>query len=178
MDDKMEEVEIKQFIQAQIEQAKSKLPAKNLPILEEALNKVCLEGSSLKDALNIPQNLIDGYYERGYHFFNSGKFDEALPIFQFLSQLDNKEPRYILAIAATLHQMKNYDEAVVYYLLYGTLDLTNPMPYYHMYDCFSKLGSSDLGANALKAASQRAGQNPRYAELKTKLDLEIASFKS
>lgn len=174
MVNKIENPELKAEIKAELDKQKSNLTSNQLPIFEEALNKAVLEGASLKDALKIPQSIIDGYYETGYLYFNSGKFDKALPIFQYLHTLDSTDTRYLLAIAVTLHQMKKYEEAAGTYILYEILDPTNPMPYYHLYDCFSNMNQPVLAVNALKSASRVAGDNPKYTQLKNKIDVEIA----
>lgn len=172
----IENIDISQLIKTKLDKEKSKLPANTLPLLEEALNKVLVEGLSIKEALNIPQMMIDGYYENGYYLFKSGKFKEAIKVFQFLSFFDALDRRYVLAIATTFHQMKSYVDAAGYYLEYAALDPTNPMPYYYLYDCFTKMNHPLLAYNALKKAQQIAGENPEYAQLKNKLDLEIVNL--
>lgn len=174
---KIETVDASPLIKMELDKEKS-LPANALPMIEEALNKVLGEGLSIKEALNIPQMMIDGYYETGYHLFKSGKFKDALQIFQFLSFFDGMDRRYSLAIAATYHHMKSYIDASGYYLEYAALDPTNPMPYYHLFDCFTKMGHPLLAYNALKMSQQIAGEDPQYATLKHKIDLEIVHLES
>jgi len=167
--------QIKEHIAQTLEMAKTKLPAKALPSLEEALNKALLEDKTAKEALGMPQSMVEEYYKIAYHLYKGGKFKEALEIFNYLRFLDGMDMRFTWAIAATNHLMKNYQVAAGNYILYESLDPTNPMAFYHLHDCFKKMGQSDLAMNALKTAKRLAENNPRYAELLGKLELEITN---
>jgi len=168
--------EIKQQIHAVM--AKGNTPPKAVHLIEETLLRMQEENLSAKEALGFSSELIDEIYDYGFHLFQSGKFKEALPVFFLLQQLDTADPRFIFAVAATHHHLKNYEEAAGHYMLYEILDSTNPLPYYHMYDCFTKLGDSYLAINALKVAKNLTENNPRYAELQGKIDLELKRLKS
>jgi tetratricopeptide (TPR) repeat protein len=88
------------------------------------------------------------------------------------------DPRYVFAIAATHHHMKNYDEAAGYYMLYEALHPTDPIPYYHLYDCFRKTNNPELAENALRAAFRLAEKDSKYEDLKTKIEMELKQFQS
>jgi len=168
--------ELRELVHAVIE-SKENIPSKAAPLIEETLLKMDREGLSLKEALEIPSSFIDGIYLQGYHFFQSGKYEEALPFFHSLQQLDPGDSRLTFAIAATLHHLKRYEEAAGYYFLYTVSDLTHPLPYYHMYDCFTKMGQSALASAVLQQAGRLAEQAPEHATLKGKIALELDHLK-
>lgn len=172
INDVIEEIEVA------IEKERKALPPESLPIFEKALDKMLSENLSVKEALEMPEETLKEFYEKGYYFFKSGKFQEALTIFKLLRLLDDKEPHYVHALAVTHHQMKHYEDAVYDYLLYTTYDPTNPIPYYHLSDCFTKLGKPLLTLRALTTASELAGIQPEFKEWKDKLDMEIANFQA
>lgn len=180
MVNKMESMEeIKRRIHVAIEEVQDKMPPKAAPLVEEALIKMETENLTAREVMGISQDVMEEIYEHGYHFFQSGKYKDALPIFNVLCQLDGGlDPRYTFAIAACHHHMKNYIEAIGYYMLYEVLDPTNPLPYYHMYDCFKKLNQSEMAFNVLAAAEHLADEDPKYAELKNKIELELKHLKS
>ncbi|MFI0434114.1 MAG: SycD/LcrH family type III secretion system chaperone [Parachlamydiaceae bacterium] len=166
--------ETKQLIQQALEKVKDGVPSTFLPMIEEALLKIELEGLSPAEAMGISQELIEEIYENGYHFFQSGKFKDALVIFNFLTQLaGGNDPRFTFAIAAAHHHLKNYNEAVGYYMLYEMIHPASPLPYYHLYDCFKKMGNPELALAALMTADKIAGDNPAHAGLKAKIEVEL-----
>jgi type III secretion system low calcium response chaperone LcrH/SycD len=179
MDDKMTNSdEIKKCIREVMAKDKAKIPPQAASLIEETLTRIELENLSLKDALGFSQDLIEEIYEHGYHLFQSGKYKEALPIFELLRQLDGMDPRYTFAMAASHHQIKNYSEAAGYYMLCEVLDSKNPLPYYHLYDCFTRINEPSLAAGALNAADRLAGENPQYADLKNKIEMELKHLAS
>lgn len=176
---KLENKEIKKVIHSAVQGVKDKVPAQVLPMIEEALLRIELEGMSPLEAMEIPQEFIEEIYEKGYFFYQSGKYQDALTLFNFVTYLSGgSDPRFIFAIAATHHQLKNYVEAAGYYMLYEAIHPKDPIPYYHLYDCFKKIGNPELARNALKAAGKLAEKDPRYSELKHKIDLEIQQNES
>ncbi len=169
-----EEKETQTLIRKSLDQVKDRVPPKFLPLMEEALLKIELEGLTPAEAVGIPQDMIEEMYTNGYHFFQSGKFKEALAIFNFITQLvDGTDPRFTFAIAAAHHHLKNYNEAAGYYMLYEMIHPENPLPYYHLYDCFKNLGNKELALAALITAQKIAGDDPINAALKAKIELEL-----
>jgi type III secretion system low calcium response chaperone LcrH/SycD len=169
--------EIKQQIQEVMAKDKDNLPPKSAPLIEEALKKVLAENISLKEALGFSEDIIEEIYEQGYHLFQSGKYQAALPLFSLLNLLESTNPRFIFAIAACHHHAKDYAAAAGYYMLYEGVDPVNPLPYYHLYDCFRQLGYPQLAHSALNLADRLAGDDPKYAEMKGKIELELTHLK-
>lgn len=179
MDDKQESVNaIRQQIKEVLEEEKHHLSPRIIPLMEEALVKVFEEGASPKEALNLTQDFIDEIYENGYHLFQSGKFKDALSFFNVLRNLDAMDARFTLAIAITFHRMKKYEEAVGNYVLYAALEPKDPLPYYYLYDCFSKLNLPLASARVLEVAHKLAEKDPQYADLNNRVELELANLKS
>lgn len=171
---KTELEETKQLIHSAVESIQDKVSPRFLPMIEEALIKIETKGLTPQEAMGISEDVIEEIYEQGYHFFKSGKFKDALAIFNVLVQLvGGTDSRFIFAIAATHHHMKNYVEAAGYYMLYEAANPADPLPYYHLYDCFRKNNNEELARNALKASLRLAGNDPKYADLKAKIEIEL-----
>lgn len=170
-------VEIKKQIKQVLAEEKN-MPPEAASLIEENLTKMIKEDLSLTEALGFTPDMLEEIYQEAYLFFQSGKFKEALPIFQLLRRLDGLDSRFTFAIAACNHQMKNYEEAVGNYIICEGMDPTNPFPYYHMYDCFKKMNQPELAINALKAAYQIIADDPKYAEMKGKIELELQRFET
>lgn len=139
---------------------------------EEAFEKI-LEGHCLpKEALGISDDLMEKFYSYAYQAFQAGKYNETLPVFKFLRQLDPLDSRYSFAIAASYHYKKEYLLAAGNYLVCNRVDPFNPIPYFHLYDCFLKSEHYGSALVAIQACIGIASIHPFYASLKEKALLE------
>ncbi|MBA3721563.1 MAG: SycD/LcrH family type III secretion system chaperone [Parachlamydiaceae bacterium] len=107
-------------------------------IITESLEKCLIEGVPLKKAIGMTPEMEEMLYNHGYSQFQGGKYKMALNYFNFLRYWDYTF-RYNFAIAACYQYMGNYSDAAANYILCIYLDRANPMPYFHLYDCFVKL---------------------------------------
>lgn len=147
--------------------------------LEQVINEI-VQGDGtlpLKDALGFTPADLEGLYNFGYKLFQSGKYQEALPYFIFLRQLDISSYRYSFGIAACYQHLKDYTKAAANYLFCTYLDMANPMPYFHMYHCFMNQGDVYSAFQTLKETILCASDQPAYAELKEKAKLEMRKLK-
>lgn len=165
--------QIKQDIHHIIEQFGDTIPSKAQPLIEETLAKMQADHLSLQEALGFTPAIMEVIYQHGYHFFQSGKYQDALLVFNLLHQLNPEDARFIFAIAGCHHYTKNYMEAATHYIAYELKDSQNPVPYFHLYDCFAKAGYPLIAQKALEEAFYLAGLQPKYAELKQKIQLEL-----
>ncbi len=162
-----------------LKQVQSKVPDKWRPLCEKALREVFYEGKSPSEAMNISSETIEKLYQQGYHLFKSGKFKEALEIFVVLNQLSlGTDSRFLYSIAATHHQMKQYDKAAAHYLVYQILYPTDPYPCYYLYDCFKNMGEPLMAKKSLMAVEAISKDTPSFADLKTKAQLELGRFQT
>lgn len=168
------EKEMNEAIDAALKEVKDKIPANMLPLMREAALKIHMENTPPYEAMGISKEIIEEMYAQGYHFFQSGKFKDALGQFIIVNQLaGGSDPRFLFAIAATHHQMKNYQEAAGFYMFYEALHRTDPLPYYYLYDCFKNLNEPEMAINSLRGAARLAEKIPQYASLKARIDLEL-----
>lgn len=168
----------KEDVRHLLEQIGQPLPSKAQSLVEESLAQMEINQESLSQTLGFTPEIIEIIYQHGYHLARSGKYTEAAPVFNLLRFLNSDEPRFIFATAANHHYAKNYLEAAAYYILYGAKDLQNPIPYFHLYDCFKKSGYPSVAQNALKEALRLAKLNPKYQKLKEEIQLEIDQIDS
>jgi hypothetical protein len=78
--------------------------------------------------------------------------------------------------------MKQFEEASNYYQTAAYLDPENPIPCYHMYDCFNQLDDLESAAYALQMVIFRTKNEPKYQKFyqmaKANLEGLIATIKS
>lgn len=140
--------------------------------LEDTLDKMYVEGKWPKDALGIPPESLESLYQHAYQLFQGGKYREALTCFSFLRQIDPPSFRYHFGVAACHHYLKEYDEAAGNYLFCTYMDVLNPVPFFHLYDCFVHQNDPYSALYALEKTILRAEGQPQFAVLKERAKLE------
>jgi len=145
--------------------------------LEDIGNKIFKQGMLPKDALGLSDAIIEGIYAQAYQLYNTGKYTEASHLFRMLVMLNTTEVKYILGLAACLHMLKEYQNAVQTYAMCAILDPENSVPHYHSSDCYVQMKDYLSAIISLDLAVQRAGDKPEYAKLKERASMSIESLK-
>jgi type III secretion system low calcium response chaperone LcrH/SycD len=172
VDDRSNDVKMNDDIETIIARLEATSSENGKILIREAIEKM-KNGANYIEALRLTPEVLEVIYQHGYHLFQSGKYKDALSTFEILRGLNPEDQRYAFAIAACHHFAKNYTEAIAYYIIYASFEQGDPIPFYHMYDCFLKTNHPTLAANALDEAYRRAKGNPKYHDLKEKIELEL-----
>ena len=135
---------------------------------DELLHEVFDEGKLLKDALNVSDQTIEYLYSQAYRLYKIGKFKDSSRYFHILYLLNGADLRFSMGIAACHHMQKEYQRAVEWYLVCSALDADSPLPYYHISDCFLKMGEKISALISLKMMQVRldANDDPQFAHIK------------
>lgn len=120
---------------------------------------------------------LEECYEKGYNLYKAGRYKDALPYFEILTVAHFKEPRYLMALAATKHMLKAYEAAAQGYSLCSMLDPDNPMPQFHLADCCLQTKNPVAAYVALQMAQSRCKKNPKYKALQDRVEMMIESLK-
>lgn len=165
---------IRKFVELVLDlQKEVVVPGDSREFMIDALTQSLENDTPLKDSIGITPEIIEFSYQQAYNRFQAGKYTEALPIFRFLERLDPTTARYSFATASCYHFLKQYKEAITHYLICSQCDPQNPIPYFHMYDCAKKLENPSLALAFLTKGETIAGDQPQYAQLKTRIQLEM-----
>lgn len=161
--------EVKDLILKQVEKtAKSnKLTEKEKKMQVDALSEVFLKGKPAEEAMGLDDDIMQVIYSQAYKLYNSGNFNEANQYFKFLSLLD-PTPKNFLGLAASFHQLKDYDNAIQTYFSCAYMEPDNPVPYFYIYDCYEKLNNPFGVMMALNGCIVTCGLEPKYVALKTR----------
>ena len=168
----------KRQVEKVMKSLKGKIPDKNLPMVEEAFNKILIDGVSPKHAMRIPPEVMELLYSHAYLLYQSGNYKKSVDLFQFLRMLDPQEKRYYFGLAANFHQMKDYLYAAANYILYQQLDPYDPVIAFHLYDCYRNTHHLEAALYFLEMAHALASENlKKYSSLKDKIQVELDSLK-
>ena len=166
----------KKNVHAVIEKLGDKIPKEAIPRLEEAITKIVVEQVPPRKALGMTPEMLEVIYQQGYLLFQSGKYDDALVIFNVLRLLDVTDARFTFAIAGCYHMKKEYLDAAANYLIYHEMDALNPIPPFHLYDCFNKAHYPSAALMFLQEALVLAGMDAQYSSLRERIQLEADHF--
>ena len=125
-----------------------KIDTKNVA---EAVKSLAMDGSTLKQLKGISNEELESVYSLAFGYYRTGKFEEALKLFQFLVLFDHLNAKYWFGMGAVQQALKAYQDAVVSYGYCSFLKLDNPKPQLHAAECFLALGDKRNAASSLEA---------------------------
>lgn len=169
--------DIRQFVRESLGQLEESYPEKTLKMAEEMIVNMYENNLTPREAFKIDPDIFEQLYTQGYNLFNSGKYKDALRMFSFLRRFDPPEYRYHFAVAACHQRLKEYNDAIANYLICNQLDPLDPIPYFHMYDCFRKLDKVFPALDSLVRVLVLTKKNKKYSEMREKAKLEYAGLK-
>ena len=116
--------------------------------------KAFATGATLKEVRGITNDELEAVYSLGFSYYNTGKFDDAQKLFEFLVLFDHLNAKYWFALGAVQQARKDFQRAIASYGYSSFLDLENPKPQFHAAECFLALGDKANAASAIMALEQ------------------------
>lgn len=123
------------------------------------------------EELGITKEIKDNLYAFGYRLYSLGKYKDASIVFNWLSLFDTANYNYHFALASSFHMLKQYEDAIQAYIVTIGLDFNNPLPSFHMADCYIKIKNPELASYCLDLAMLQAGNNPQFKSVKERAAL-------
>jgi type III secretion system low calcium response chaperone LcrH/SycD len=114
----------------------------------EALMK---ENATLKQLKGVTNAELEAVYSLAFGYYRTGKYGEALKLFQFLVLFDHLNAKFWMGLGAVQQAMKDFQNAVVSYGYCSFLKLDNPKPQLHAAECFLAMGDRRNAASSLEA---------------------------
>ncbi len=142
------------------------LPNVSAEELADMITNFLNNGKTLKDMKGLTDENMEAIYGVAYQFYNSGNFEQAVKVFQFLCYFDHLEKKFWMGLGATRQMLKKYSEAIDAYSFAALLDVNDPRPPLQAADCHMALGNRDAAISGLTAAIEWSGDNPQYQTVK------------
>lgn len=133
-------------------------------------------GMAPKDALGLSDIETEKLYGEAYHLFNSGKYKDALIVFNALVALNVSEPKYLFGIAACEQMLGLFQAAADTYMGAAMLDPENPIPFFHASDCWMQLNDLHAALVCLRMTVRRSGDKAAYSVIKDRSLLTIKTI--
>ena len=116
--------------------------------------KAFAAGATLKEVRGITNDELEAVYSLGFGYYNTGKFEDAQKLFEFLVLFDHLSTKYWFALGAVQQARKDFQRAIASYGYSSFLDLENPKPQFHAAECYLALGDKANAASAIMALEQ------------------------
>ncbi|HYC37694.1 MAG TPA: SycD/LcrH family type III secretion system chaperone [Usitatibacter sp.] len=120
---------------------------------------------------------LEAVYALAHGLFASGKFDEALKYFGFLTLYRPTDPKYLLGLAASQQMARQFEAAIQTYSFLTLLDPSDPGPTLRIGECLMMLGQAgearDSFTMVIAMANVSGGQ---HAALKARAEGLLAAL--
>ena len=120
--------------------------------ISELLEKVMVDGQSIKQIANIPEGWMDNVYKLGYDLYANGRYGDAEGAFFILSMMDTYNRKYWIALGGARQMQKKYDEASKAYAMASLLDHADAVTHLRSAECYMALGDTTKAGLALYSA--------------------------
>ncbi|WP_330926235.1 SycD/LcrH family type III secretion system chaperone [Candidatus Sororendozoicomonas aggregata] len=131
--------------------------------LDEAVMDHFIQGGTFKDLQKMSDESMEAIYSVAYSLYQSGKYDEAVQIFQFLCFYDHFNKKYFLGLGACQQMLKKYSSAIEIFTLATVLDADDPRAMVYLGDCYLATDNREKAQEAYETAIEWAGSRTEYA---------------
>ena len=122
--------------------------------IAERVKAIIKDNATLKQLKGVTNAELEAVYSLAFGYYQTGKFNEALKLFQFLVLFDHLNKKYWKGLGAVQQVLKDFQGAIVSYGYSSFLDLKNPKPQFHAAECFLAMGDRRNAASALFALEE------------------------
>ena len=122
--------------------------------IAERVKAIIKDTATLKLLKGVTNAELEAVYSLAFGYYQTGKFNEALKLFQFLVLFDHLNKKYWMGLGAVQQVLKDFQGAIVSYGYSSFLDLKNPKPQFHAAECFLAMGDRRNAASALFALEE------------------------
>ncbi len=144
--------------------------------LDEAVMDHFIQGGTFKDLQKMSDESMEAIYSVAYSLYQSGKYDEAVQIFQFLCFYDHFNKKYFLGLGACQQMLKKYDSAIEIFTLATVLDADDPRAMVYLGDCYLATGRQEKAREAYEKAIEWAGSRAKYAGEKERAETMLGNM--
>lgn len=144
--------------------------------IEKLVTDVYEKGMLPKDAMGLSNEMIESMYNFAYRLYNTGKYEQASQIFRLLIMLNPVESRFMMGLAASYHMRKDYFNAATCYTICSILDPRDPLPHYHVSDCYIESGNLELARRELEVCILCAEKFPVFAAIKDRAQMTMQAL--
>ena len=118
-------------------------------LMAQALD-VLMTGGNLYTLRGMTEQDVEAVYALGHTHYTTGNYNEAENIFRGLCLLNHLSQRNWLGLGAAQQMQKKYQAALSSYSYSQVLDMMDPRPLMHIYECL--MGMQELDVSCSQAS--------------------------
>ena len=145
----------------------------------ETLVRELIEGKrTLQQVKGLSDEQMEAIYAMAYQYYQFGKYDQAIEMFNLLGMFNPFESKYWMGLAACLQQSKQFDKAQqVYAVAAMTSEPKDPVPHLHAGECCLGAGEIEDAVRAFRMAVDFSKDQEQHAAVHAKAQglLEVIS---
>ena len=130
------------------------------------------EGGTIGDLHGFDEKDYEAMYAVGHGLYTQGRHRDAAKVFGFLMTNNPYDRRFPLAMGATQQMLGKHAEAAGFYGLAVVLDMSDPVPLFHMAECMAALGQIDEAREAFQHAQEFATK-PEHQPIREKAAVQL-----
>ena len=136
----------------------------------DTLIREVIEGkTTLQQVKGLSDEQMEAIYAMAYRYYQFGKYDEAIEMFNLLGMFNPFESKYWMGLAASLQLTKQFDKAQqVYAVAAMTSEPGDPVPHLHAGECCLGAGEIEDAVKAFRIAVNFSKDNEEYAAVHAK----------
>lgn len=127
------------------------------------------EGKTMQEIFDYDDKTMHAFYEIAYGLFQKQAYKEAADAFFFLTNLNPTISTFWLGLGMSEHLNHNFDAAIMAYNMTILSDPNNPIPHFHVANCYLALQDKASALASYDLAIQICADNPLHADLKEHL---------
>src|SRR5690606_39901315 len=94
--------------------------------LSSQIVNILNSGGTLDQVFDLTEEDEEAIYAIAHNYYNNGKYDKAIPLFQFLSIVDHLNIKWWMGLGAATQMAKEYEKAVNAYAMATLLNVDDP----------------------------------------------------
>jgi type III secretion system low calcium response chaperone LcrH/SycD len=138
-------------------------------VMAKALD-VLMTGGNLYTLRGMTEQDVEAVYALGHTHYTTGNYNEAENIFRGLCLLNHLSQRNWLGLGAAQQMQKKYQPALSSYSYAQVLDMMDPRPLMHIYECLMGMQEYPKAMEALEGLMKLTAKEPKHAALHAKAE--------
>lgn len=142
----------------------------NEKLLADGMEQLFANEYASQQFKKFSQHEIDELYHAAYHFYQGGKYAEAIDFFRTLTAVASQNVHYWSGLASALKMHRQYEKALEAFFLASIINHNDPYTHAHAAECCFALGKIEQGLITIDTAISVATHKKEYRELMPKLE--------
>ena len=128
------------------------------------------ELESLESSRRYSRDELEAVYSLAHNLYSSGKFEEALRYFAFLTLYKPTDGKYLLGLGSSQQMARRFEAAIQTYSFLTLLDPSDPGPTLRIGECLMYLGLVDEARDSLNMVVAMASASGKHEAAKLRAE--------